>query len=1113
MVDRHRHQIGLFTNYFLNHDGEAPVDYFDKAKLAYKSGMERIEYSKVFSESTFGMTEEEAQSLYKAGLEQSNKLSAEIQNAKETKGKGVHVVGKVKLSNEQTHQLHFLSELVKGTSAQILVADSAEAVGLKNTNGYIDGDTIVVFAKESDKAVLSYAGHELTHYLKNKVSEDMYNDYHDFVIEHLKSKGDSIYNGLVKSYAKAYGYDLDTQMQLIEEEMVADNGLAVFTDEKAITKLAKKNRTLLEKIHDFFNQFIDKLKAIKAKLSKSSAVYATINQDIDYLEQSADKIRIMLDNVQNANAQSNQRFSLDVEVSKTDFESNIKKVADMESVVNLDGTEFSKSNTDLIRQVTDYFNSIGNEVESKYGTIKLTRTGIKSSIAHGIGRNKAIAFKAVPDVLKNGEIIDYTENYKNSKKDRAVIAAPITIANKEYNVATVIEINSVDNTFYLHELALQIKKDVLPFKTEPRHRNGSLSDNTSSIYTLLEKLQNVNTKYSKNTLDSEGNALTEQQQEYFKDVAKELRDENGRIKPFYHGTARADRVGYYFDPKRATSGPMAYFTDNEEIAGNYSRNKADTSLAYDSDYDSYDTQFRKNGKPIAEYWNSLNVKDKNELTKKIMQVTLDDEDNIVLDKNNKYGIGNFNDYELHIAKGNPIKVLVDGWLNDGTLWNEEERFIDVLNAVGISDVEYKNPDYREEKVYKVYLNIAKPFVTTEVSKDFISGLNSYLENTDLTKYNNITSNADMWDKNNIDIDEWIDRLTDDIKNHTTHSWTSIPDVVTDFLKSNGYDGIIDEGGKGGGEGHTVAIPFYSNQIKLTDNLNPTDKSDIRYSKDTDVDEFEQLEYNYPKIRKAEYNKLRSEALTWDSDKINQICMKNLNGFTYIYSLDSAYNLDILGKYKGLNIHERKEIGNVDRNGNTISSKSKVFKYTDGNNLYNNVGSKDRRTTASNDKFSNQALQSKGNSDGARSFENDYYDNSSKDDKQSRNTRLTLDDNIEDVNEAFLSAVKVLQNVHIDDIDLSSEVVNKAEKAAKHIQDEVKKSGYRTQKMTGKGSVRSIATELSDKYGDGKVTKSVVNRLAELYDYIANSERQTKSQIIRAHQSRTANCLHCSKKAS
>ena len=74
-------------------------------------------------------------------------------------------------------------------------------------------------------------------------------------------------------------------------------------------------------------------------------------------------------------------------------------------------------------------------------------------------------------------------------------------------------------------------------------------------------------------MDSQGNELTEAQQRRYKHVAPELRDEEGKIKPFYHGTARADRVGYVFDPKRATSGPMAYFTDVPDIATNYSRDK------------------------------------------------------------------------------------------------------------------------------------------------------------------------------------------------------------------------------------------------------------------------------------------------------------------------------------------------------------------------------------------------------------------------------------------------------------------------------------------------------------------------------------------------------------
>ena len=40
----------------------------------------------------------------------------------------------------------------------------------------------------------------------------------------------------------------------------------------------------------------------------------------------------------------------------------------------------------------------------------------------------------------------------------------------------------------------------MPFKTEPRHESGLLSDNVS-IYTLLNKLQNVNNTDTKFSLD------------------------------------------------------------------------------------------------------------------------------------------------------------------------------------------------------------------------------------------------------------------------------------------------------------------------------------------------------------------------------------------------------------------------------------------------------------------------------------------------------------------------------------------------------------------------------------------------------------------------------------
>ena len=148
-------------------------------------------------------------------------------------------------------------------------------------------------------------------------------------------------------------------------------------------------------------------------------------------------------------------------------------------------------------QVTDYFNSIGNVVHSKYGDVIINRTGIKSSVAHGIGRNKAIAFKAVPDVIENGEIIDYQLNYKKRGYDSAVFAAPIKINNQPYFVAVVVRVEADNNSYYLHELALTKKEDATPFKTGT-DQVGTPSGETSSIYSLLETLQKVNNDESEN---------------------------------------------------------------------------------------------------------------------------------------------------------------------------------------------------------------------------------------------------------------------------------------------------------------------------------------------------------------------------------------------------------------------------------------------------------------------------------------------------------------------------------------------------------------------------------------------------------------------------------------
>lgn len=324
--------------------------------------------------------------------------------------------------------------------------------------------------------------------------------------------------------------------------------------------------------------------------------------------------------------------------------------------------------------------------------------------------------------------------------------------------------------------------------------------------------------------------------------------ENGYTIKAYHGTSRGDRVGNVFLPERATSGPMAFFTDNREIAERYSRDKADTSLAYDEEYSDYYTQFRvtRNGKSlsIGELWKYLPMAERTKIKNAAPHIRFDEDyDKVIYDPAAQHGNGAYDAYELNRNKGNVLNTLVSTWLETGDLYNREADFLDVLRLAGLNDVEYRDPDARNEKVYETYLKIRNPFDASNVEQTFYDGLSAWLESTDISEYERESAGADTWDKNSVEPEQFLERVASDIEAGTSHAWTSIPDYVTAYLKELGYDGIKDTGGKGGGESHTVWIPFSSEQVKsaepivyddagnvipLSERFNNSNK-DIRYS--------------------------------------------------------------------------------------------------------------------------------------------------------------------------------------------------------------------------------------------------------------------------------------------
>lgn len=123
-------------------------------------------------------------------------------------------------------------------------------------------------------------------------------------------------------------------------------------------------------------------------------------------------------------------------------------------IFTLNGDEFSSGSGNLYQEVADFFaEQYGGKVENPIlGEVKLNKAAVKSSASHGLGRNKVMAFMAVPEVIKSGKIFDYHKNWKERRYDTWVLAAPILIKGKKYVCEVIVIDTGEHKRFYLHEV-------------------------------------------------------------------------------------------------------------------------------------------------------------------------------------------------------------------------------------------------------------------------------------------------------------------------------------------------------------------------------------------------------------------------------------------------------------------------------------------------------------------------------------------------------------------------------------------------------------------------------------------------------------------------------------
>ncbi len=158
------------------------------------------------------------------------------------------------------------------------------------------------------------------------------------------------------------------------------------------------------------------------------------------------------------------------------LKNSIPDLKNMKYVKELTGNEFDDRKKKLSEQVADFFKSLGGIVSrNNFGSVILDMEGIKSSIAHGIGRAKAITFSAVPEVIKYGTQIDYQPNWKGRGYDTYVFAAPVKIGGKDTFVGAVVT-KDKNNKYYLHEV-LDENGNIIKIGDGASIKTASISNN------------------------------------------------------------------------------------------------------------------------------------------------------------------------------------------------------------------------------------------------------------------------------------------------------------------------------------------------------------------------------------------------------------------------------------------------------------------------------------------------------------------------------------------------------------------------------------------------------------------------------------------------------------
>ena len=448
----------------------------------------------------------------------------------------------------------------KRTGLKFVLTDDGEASG-----SYRKGEVRI---SVNARNFLGTTSHELTHFIK-EYSPDMYQIFEDRTLGYLSEADGMDLESMVRSYRARYEQVGQTlSREEIMEEIVANATERFLNDPEYVDKIAGENRSLGRKILDFINDVIDAIKSLIRTEAGGTRAARALESDLDHLEECRELWMQGLEEAGERYASgmelkersegTDERFKLarPDQVTDEQIEENYQSVREMEPVAELTGEEFAKADGTIKEQVGRFFDSIGNVAHNDVvGDVILNLESIRDDIAHGVSRNKVASYRAVPDVIRNGHVLDYSGQ-------RVVMGAKVIMGGEEYFELCIATVNQ-ENRLYLHEVCAVKTDENAPFWTKAAKSRRLSGASHPSPMSIFKKLIFVNAtgensdakvfRYQLENVDADGNEMSREQEEYFRN--SKVRDKNGRLLVMYHGTPDASftefREGTYFTQNKA----------------------------------------------------------------------------------------------------------------------------------------------------------------------------------------------------------------------------------------------------------------------------------------------------------------------------------------------------------------------------------------------------------------------------------------------------------------------------------------------------------------------------------------------------------------------------------